>query len=126
MIRQSSARGTRLRGTCVVVAAVLCVMLLPGTARAGDNTIFNGYMDYAGAYGPQHTLTSVWTTWYNYNYSCINAWDVSSSSWAGVTVCANESDVNVGHGYCQCALRKGYGRAWSDIFVTYAFTRQFW
>ncbi len=110
-----------------VAALATCgALLMPQASLAGQDTIFNGYMDYGGMFGPRHTLTSVWTTWYNYEQSCINAWDETANYWAGATVCAWSGDVNVVHGYCACNLKYGYGQSKYASTVTYAYTRQFW
>ena len=90
---------------------------------AGQDTTFNGWMDANGRFGPRHSLTSVWTTWYQGDYSCVNALN-TNNTWAGSTFCAGPADVNVGHPYCGCQLRYGWGGAWSGW--TDAYTRQFW
>lgn len=108
------------------MVALVFGLLSPGSALAGSDTIFNGWLfDTAGLYGPRHSLSSVWTTQYQGVASCINALNADGSGWAGSTYCTTPSDTNVGHAYCACQLRYGWG-APSSSQGTSAYTRQFW
>ncbi len=126
MTQSRSDRRATIRGGIVAILVAAGALWLPATSFAGQDTIFNGYAEYSGYYGPRHTLTSVWTTWYNYDDSCINALNGDGSGWAGTTVCSDTTDINVGHGYCACNLKYGFGQAKHPGGQTYAYTRQFW
>ena len=94
--------------------------------RAGrSNDIWNGVL-YTDAWGPQHSLTSVWATWYYNSNSCLNALNSDGSGWAGETYCAWFSDTNVGHPYCGCKLRLGYGFNGGPVEWSHGYWRQFW
>lgn len=110
---------------CSLLAVAALCLAVPASASATEITIFQGFMDYGGAYGPRHSLTSVWTTWYGQNASCINALN-DGGGWAGDTRCAYDLDTNVGHAYCGCTLRYGFGRAFSTSSQTYANAREFY
>lgn len=51
------------------VIALLCIagLAVPASAVAGSNDIYNGILDANGAWGPKHSLSSVWGTWYQYD-----------------------------------------------------------
>jgi hypothetical protein len=110
---------------CSLLAAAALGFALPASASATEITIFSGFMDYGGQFGPRHSLTSVWTTWWGRNWSCINALN-SGGGWAGETRCATSLDTNVGHAYCGCTLRYGFGRAYDGLDYTYANAREFY
>lgn len=123
--RQLCAR-QRLGG---IGAAVMCAVSLmgPATALAVEEPIVNGTL-YTEAWGPRHSLSSVWATWYQYDWACANAWNADGSGWAGQSVCAAGHDTNVGHLYCACRLRYGYAYVHGYEFGHKArgYWRQFW
>jgi hypothetical protein len=110
---------------CSLLALASLALAAPAGASATEITIFQGFMDYPGQYGPRHSLTSVWTTWWGEKLSCINALN-DGAGWAGETRCAGPSDTNVGNAYCGCTLRYGYGRAAFPGSWTYANAREFY
>jgi hypothetical protein len=87
------------------VTAVIGAFALPATALAGQDTIVNGGQSDIASFGPYHSLSSVWTTYFS-----------------GAITCAN---TNKGKAYCACMLRKGAAFAPSGGY-TYGYVRQFW
>ena len=114
-----------------LLIAMLCIagLAVPASAMAGSDNIYNGILDANGAWGPRHSLSSVWATWYQYDLACLNALNDSDGTWAGATVCAWSLDTNRGHLYCSCRLRWGWGGSsatgeWGGFSRGY--WRQFW
>ncbi|HEX8122200.1 MAG TPA: hypothetical protein VF549_13140 [Solirubrobacteraceae bacterium] len=95
-----------------------------GTAMAGQDTIVNGNLYPWAQYGPRHSLSSVWTTWFSGDLACANALNDDGSGWAGGSVCASWADTNKGHLYCACQYRKGAGFTAGGYGTAYV--RQFW
>lgn len=122
LLRAVVGRRWRVRA---LAAGVLCALSLSASAQAGSNDIWNGVL-YTDAWGPQHSLTSVWATWYYNSKSCLNALNSDGSGWAGETYCAWFSDTNVGHPYCGCKLRLGYGFNGGPVEWSHGYWRQFW
>lgn len=91
---------------------------------AGRDDIYAGWLGTTGVYGPRHSLTSVWATWYDGFDACLNALNADGTGWAGATYCANRYDTNVGHPYCGCKLRYGY--AFGSGSDSWGYWRQFW
>lgn len=114
------------RAARALIATVLCLLCLPASAFAGQDDIYAGVLDYAGAYGPRHSLTSVWATWFSLNLACMNALNADGTGWAGDTFCADGVDQNVGHPYCGCKLRYGFGRSGYSGTYSNGYWRQFW
>lgn len=107
----------------VIALALSLALVLPSAASAGMDSIANGTIGTGGAIGPKHSLTSVWATWFAGASTAFNAIN-EDGTWAGTTYYATPGDVNVGHIYCGCALRYGWGAAaWG---TTTAYVRQFW
>jgi hypothetical protein len=118
----------RVRGrlsVCAALTAVFLSLCAPTRALAGMDTIYAGVLDYNGAFGPRHSLSSVWETWFELNVACANAL-TDGDGWAGDTFCAGPGDENVGHPYCACQLRYGFGRAWNPGTYSDGYWRQFW
>ena|SRR5688572_7745155 len=115
-----------LRGL-IAAAACAASLIAPASASAVEETIVNGTL-YGDAYGPRHSLSSVWATWYQYDWACLNAWNADGSGWAGASFCAAPHDTNVGHLYCACRLRYGYAFVHGYEFGHKArgYWRQFW
>ncbi|MCW3021198.1 MAG: hypothetical protein JWR30_520 [Conexibacter sp.] len=115
----------RCRSTAAASAVVLGLLALPATALAGSDVFVNGGQSDIATFGPNHSLTSVWTTWSSGDIACANAWNTSGGGYAGDSVCASPGDSNKGHPYCGCVLRQGVGFAPAGGY-TYAYIRQFW
>lgn len=119
------ALATTLVALALSVVSFAPAMVVPATAKAGYDVIYIGSLsaDAGIVWGPRHSLTSVWDTWYDGYDGCLNAWN-DSGGWAGSTYCAGPYDTNVGHPYCGCRLRWGAGWATGNDSVGY--WRQFW
>lgn len=130
MTRQTRRHaGFRRKMRFLLIAAVCGASLaVPASAMAGQDTIQYGYLGTGGEYGPRHSLSSVWATWYAYDNSCLNALNANGTGWAGATRCAWIYDTNVGRSYCACQLRYGFGFSSQGEFggVSYGYWRQFW
>jgi hypothetical protein len=111
--------------TLAAVTAVIGAFALPATALAGQDTIVNGGQSDIASFGPYHSLSSVWTTYFSGDITCANALNQDGSGWAGASVCASPGDTNKGKAYCACMLRKGAAFAPSGGY-TYGSVRQFW
>ena len=104
---------------------LLYFVTAPAVASAGYNDIYAGWLNVNGAWGPRHSLSSVWATWYDGYDACMNALNDSDSTWAGSWgYCAHPGDTNRGHLYCACRLRWGYGYAAANN--SWGYWRQFW
>lgn len=113
-------RWRRRWATAVTSFALLLALGAPTTALAGSDTIYNGTLR-GDAYGPRHSLNSVWVTYYYGSDACVTAHD-SGGFLSGV--CANGYDTNVGKGLCACVLRQGY--AYVAGSYSNGYWRQFW
>lgn len=116
---------TVLAALCLSAVSLLPAMAAPTTAQAGYDPIYIGSLSVGAGivYGPRHSLTSVWDTWWDGYDGCLNAWN-DSGGWAGATYCAGPSNTNVGHIYCGCTLR--WGAAWATGNNSVGSWRQFW
>lgn len=103
--------------------AVVFALALPATAVAGQDDIYIGVLGHSGTWGPRHSITSVWVSWYSLTQACTQPWS-AEEGWVGTSFCANSSDTNVGRSYCGCHVRQTFAWAsgdWSD-----GYWRQFW
>jgi hypothetical protein len=109
-------------------ACLLCVAIVlatAGNAFAGYNVIVDAYNapSPAGAWGPRHSLTSVWAT--STETICVNAWNNDGSGWAGATYCASPGN-STSHPYCGCKLREGYVFPYYYVTPFYTHGEQTW
>ncbi len=121
--------GSRRKMRLLLITALCAASLaMPASAMAGSDTIWYGNLGTGGNYGPRHSLTSVWATWYSYDNSCLNALNADGSGWAGDTYCAWTGDTNLGHPYCGCKLRYGYGFSSLGEYsgISNGWWRQYW
>lgn len=90
-------RPRRLRSARRVITVVLLYFVTaPAVASAGYNDIYAGWLNVNGAWGPRHSLSSVWATWYDGYDACMNALNDSDSTWAGSWgYCAHPGDTTV-------------------------------
>lgn len=120
-------RRRRLRPRTVTAGICALALAAPAAAVAGQDDIYAGTLS-GDAWGPRHSLSSVWATWYAQDQACLNANNSDGSGWAGASVCAHSQDTNKGHAYCACQLRQGYafvnGCEYSHVSTGY--WRQFW
>lgn len=124
-MRVGSSRGSLRRW--LATSALLVALAVPSAAHAGSDTIYNGvlWQSQGIQYGPQHSLSSVWVSWYNMGQACAQAWQPSGGVWVGSSFCASNADTNVGHSYCACALRQGAGWPFGASY-SQGYWRQFW
>lgn len=116
---------SRRRASLLAVCTTLSCGAVAAPAFAGMDVIVNGNITQTAVYGPRHSLSSVWTTWYSGDIACANALNDDGSGWAGATFCAHSGDTNKGHAYCACVLRKGAAFTVPGGNST-GYVRQFW
>ena len=112
------------RMALLVCLAAMASMAFAGQASAAYYTWFSGSgLDWAGRYGPRHTLTNIQAD-APYGYvACVNAMN-ENSSWAGSFVCATGV---FNHPYCGCALRYPWiGAADSEPYPIIASGTEYW
>lgn len=112
----------RAYGFAAGLVAAAC-LAMPASALAGQDDIYTGVVPHGGVYGPRHSLTSTWVTWYSIADACVTAYDPSAGFYQGV--CANGSNTNVGRSFCGCELRYGYAYGANDAYSD-GYWRQFW
>jgi hypothetical protein len=113
----------RRRAPRVAVMTLVLALVMPATALAGEEVFFEGALGPSGHYGSRHSLSSVWATWSDGRDACLNALN-DDGTWAGTTICSTPSDINVGHLYCSCQLRNGFG--FGEGNYANAQWREFW
>lgn len=82
-----------LKSVCACLLGVLAVgSTLPAASHAvgWDSYIYIEFHDRTGKFGPSQHLGTNWSypEWTDQLRTCIAAWDVASSSWAGEVPCA--------------------------------------
>jgi hypothetical protein len=126
--RRHAGLRRKMRRPLLVTALCAASLALPASAMAGQDSIWWGTLGTSGKYGPRHSLSSVWATYFGSDNSCFNALNANGTGWAGDTRCAWANDTNVGHPYCACQLRYGFGFSSQGDFggTSTGDWRQFW
>jgi len=117
------------RSACVSVLAVLAVAPTASHAVGWNTYVYIDFVDRAGRFGSTQHLGTNWShpeyTENQYDSTCVAAWDVASSSWAGEVRCIGGGATKE---YDRRFVRvpwagggEGYGSSNAVVMSAYAF-----